>query len=398
MDKYHKTMLPDGWEIVVAKNLAEVESLRPVWEKLQREETYPVPNADIDRFISVIKPLQDTVRPHIILLRYKGSSEAMAIGRVGRIDLNCRIGYKTLFRPALKGLSIAYGGLIGKFTDEALCILLQELRIALAKKEVDVVTFNHLRTDAPIHQLVRKKTNILCRHHFPLIERHWQTLIPSPSEGLDRIISKKHQRDIQRCVRNLEKTGSGPVRFVCYQKKEEIQEFMDIASSISYSTYQGRMGRGFVADSLTRSLLSQSQENGWLRTYVLYAGSEPVAFEYGCLYRDRYFAEQAGYDLRWNAYSPGTILQLKIFERLSLNDKVVTYDYGLGDAIYKQRLGSVSWPEASLYLFAPRLYPVVINLLDSSIRGMSIGIFRGLQKLKLTDKVKRWWRRGLTEK
>ena len=392
MDKYHKTMLPDGWEIVVAKNLAEVESLRPVWEKLQKEETYPVPNADIDRFISVIEPLQDTVRPHIILLRYNGSSEAMVIGRVGRIKLNCRVGYKTLFRPALKGLSIVYGGLIGKFTDNALCVLLQELRLALARNEVDVVTFNHLRTDAPIHQIIKTKFNFLCRSHFQNFQNHWQTLIPGPSEGLDRIISKKQQRDIQRCVRNLEKTGSGPVRFVCYQKKGEIQEFMDIASSISDSTYQGKMGLGFVADSLTRSLLSQSQENGWLRAYVLYAGSEPVAFEYGCLYRDRYFAEQAGYDLRWNAYGPGTILQLKIFEHLSLNDKVVIYDFGLGDAIYKQRLGSVSWPEVPLYLFAPRLYPVFINLLDSSIRGISIGISRILQSLRITEKVKRWWR------
>jgi CelD/BcsL family acetyltransferase involved in cellulose biosynthesis len=289
-----------------------------------------------------------------------------------------------------------YGGLIGEFTDKVLSILLQELLQTLAKGEADVVLFNHLRTDSPVHQLVRTKLNVLCRSHFQNFQNHWQTLIPSPSEGLDRVISKKHQRDIQRCVRNLEKTCSGPVRFVCYRKKEDIQEFMDTACRISASTYQGRMGMGFVADSLTRSLLSQAQEDGWLRAYVLYAGTEPVAFEYGCVQGDGYFAEQAGYDLRWNAYSPGTILQLKIFEHLGRDDNVVKYDYGLGDATYKQRFGSVSWPEVSLYIFAPRLHPIIINLLTSLIRGMSIGMARLVQKLGFTGKIKRWWRGRLS--
>lgn len=382
--------------MVIARNLAGVELLRPVWEKLQNEETFPVPNAGIDRYISVIEPLQDAVQPHIILLRYNSQVKAMAIGRIERTTLNCRIGYKTLMRPTLKCLSIIYGGLVGKFTDETFAIVLQELTGALAKREADVVTFNHLRTDSPIHQLVRAKLNVLCRSHFQNSQNHWQTLIPSPSEGLDRIISKKHQRDIQRCVRNLEKTCSGPVRFVCYRKKEDIEEFMNIASRISASTYQGKMGLGFVADSLTRSLLIQSQEDGRLRAYVLYAGTEPVAFEYGCVQSDGYFAEQAGYDLRWNAYGPGTILQLKIFEHLGRDDKVVKYDYGLGDATYKQRFGSVSWPEISLYIFAPRLHPIIINLLDSSIRGMSIGMTRLVQKLGLIGKIKKWWRGRLS--
>ena len=42
-------------DIKVARNLEEVESIRPIWEEMQRKEYHPVVNADIDRYLPVIK-------------------------------------------------------------------------------------------------------------------------------------------------------------------------------------------------------------------------------------------------------------------------------------------------------------------------------------------------------
>jgi hypothetical protein len=388
--------LENGLDVTVARSKDDIEALRPIWEQIQANESCPNIDADIDRYLSVVGFIKEAVRPHVVLLCKNGNPKIMAIGRVQITRLPCKIGYKTVLSPSLKCLFIVYGGLIGELTDENVSILLRELLQTLANREVDVVFFNHLKVNSSVYHLARTTPNFLCRSHFQNFQNHWQTLIPGSSEGLDKIISKKHQRDIQRYIRNLEKTYSCSVKFVCYRKKEDIQEFMDIASRISISTYQGEMGFGFFADPLKESLLRQAQEDGWLRAYVLYAGTNPVAFEYGCVQGDVYFAEEAGYDLRWKAYSPGTILQLKIFESLSRDDKVVKYDYGLGDAAYKQRFGSVSWPEVSLYIFAPRLYPIVINLLDSSIRGISISMAYLVERMGLTGKIKRWWRRRLS--
>jgi hypothetical protein len=67
-------------------------------------------------------------------------------------------------------------------------------------------------------------------------------------------------------------------------------------------------------------------------------------------------------------------------------------DYGFGDAPYKQRLGTTSWQEASVYIFAPRLYPIFTNMLHSSIKGVSLGMSYCMRKIGFQNWVKRRWR------
>ena len=80
-------------KIVTATNFEEIEAIRPVWEQMQRDEPHPVPNADIDRYLSVVKTSGDDVRPYvrksaisIVPLRIGGGSrlkilEALSMGK-----------------------------------------------------------------------------------------------------------------------------------------------------------------------------------------------------------------------------------------------------------------------------------------------------------------------------
>ncbi len=393
MSRESKTQSSDKWEVVVARNFEEIEAIRPVWEQMWRDGPYPVPNAHIDRYLSVVRTSGDGVQPYVMLVRDKGCPAAMIIGRIEKHQFKCKIGYRTICDPRLRCLSVIYGGILGQPSSAASAQIVELLHGILRRRIVDVVFLNQIRADSNLHEAMRKKrTGFLCRSHCQKFQQHWQTSIPYPWDGFRRMISRKHERDVHRCVRNLEKACSGPVKVVCYSQKEDISEFVKVSSRISALTYQRRMGQGFVADPLTLALLTQAQEYGWLRAYVLYAGSEPVVFEFGCVQGDGYFAETAGFDPRWKAYSPGTILQLRIFERLSRDDKVQTYDYGFGDATYKQRFGSVSWPEVSESLFAPAWYPITVNLVDSSIRGLSLGLQYLAQRFGLASTVKAWWR------
>jgi hypothetical protein len=359
---------------------------------MQCSEPHPVPNADIDRYLSVVKTGGDGVQPYVVLVRHNDRPAAMVIGRLEKRQFKCRIGYWTICNPCLRCLSVIYGGILGQPSSAGCAQIVQHLQEILKQRVVDVVFLNQIRTDSNIHEAVRKITGSLCRSHCQKSQEHWQTLIPCPLNGFRGIISKKHQHDIQRCIRNLEKACFGPVEVVCYNRKEDIDEFVKVSSRISALTYQGQIGDVSIAGPLTLALLKQAQGDGWLRAYVLYAGREPIAFEFGCVHGDGYFAETAGFDPRWKAYSPGTILQLKIFERLSRDDKVLTYDYGFGDATYKQRFGTVSWPEVSQCIFAPALYPLIVNLVDSSIRGLSIGLQQLAQRSGLASNIKRRWR------
>ncbi|HCO96266.1 MAG TPA: hypothetical protein DIU00_20390 [Phycisphaerales bacterium] len=384
----------DGWKIVVAKNFREIEAIRPIWEQMQRGESAPSINADIDRYLSVLEAMKEAAQPYVIVLYQDGDPKAMVMGRIETRQITCRIGYATIFKPSLRCLSVVYGGILGQPDENVSAVLVKELMNLLRQRKVGAIFFNYLRTDSNIYKAVSGVPGFWERNHFPTIQQHWETQIPSSSDEMNRLISRKRQRKINRCIRNLEKEY-GSLKVECYRQKKDIDVFVRMASQISSFSYQAGLGFRFVYDRLTRSILKQSQRDGWLRAYVLYAGSEPIAFEYGCVIGDRYFAESAAYDARFRVYGPGTILQVKTFEQLTLENSVATYDYGFGDAIYKQQFGNFSWPEASVYIFAHALYPIIINLLYSSVKGLSIGSASLMERLKLTAKIKRWWRNYL---
>jgi hypothetical protein len=392
MDKYHKTMLPDGWEVVVARNLAEVESLRHVWEKLQNEETSPVPNADIDRFISVIEPLRDTVQPCIMLLRYNGNPKAMAIGRVERIKLNCRIGYKTLLRPTLKCLTIVYGGLIGKLTDEALSILLQELLRTLAKREADVVVFNHLKTHSPIYHFVRTIPNFLCRGHFPVVQPHWKTSLPDSYQEFLRSRSKNTRHNIRRYSQRLSDKYGERLSIRRFTTADQLDELFADMVEVARKTYQYGLGAAFVDDRKTRSQMKLLADQKWLYALVLYIDGKPRAFWNGARYHKTFFTLATGYDPAYSEDRLGMLLLTHVFEDMCSDENIDAVDFGFGDADYKHGYGNEHWMEASVHIFAPRLYPAFINILRTSVTGLTLALKYIFQKFGSAGWIKRRWR------
>ena len=75
------------WEIVVAKELEDIEIIRPIWEEMQRNENCPTPNADIDRFLSIVEHQESTVRPCVILLKHFGRPRALVISRIEKFRI-----------------------------------------------------------------------------------------------------------------------------------------------------------------------------------------------------------------------------------------------------------------------------------------------------------------------
>jgi len=393
--KNNKIKLPDGWRVVVARNFEEIETFRPTWEQMQCGESLPAPNVDIYRYLSVVESMKEAVQPHIMLLSYEGKPKVMVIGRIERRQITCRVGYFTVLKPSLRCLTILYGGILGRPSDEVCVILLQELINTLRHGEVDVTFFNHLLIDS---HLIKTMTNFLCRDHFPTLDLHWQTHIPESVEAFYKMIPSKHKREWRRCERKLAEEGNGPVKVVCYRNEEEIDYIMEVACEISVLTYKDGMNIGIVDDSLTRALLRQAARDGWLRAYILYVNSVPCAFEFGVRYNATFFPEYMGYDPKWCSFGPGALLWVKVIEDLCVDATIDTLDYGFGDAAYKERLGTKSWPEASVYIFAPRLYPVFINILQSSTRSLSLGLECVLRRIGLIHWVKRCWRNLLQAK
>ena len=386
------------WEIVVANNFEEVEAIRAIWEQMQRCESMPLLNADIDRYLSVVESIKEEVKPYVMVLYYDGNPKAMLIGRTENRRFTCRVGYATILKPSLHCLAVIYGGILGQPSDEMSAKLLQELVRILKHGDVDAVFFNQLPLDSPLYDLTRKTPNFLCRCYCPVVKPHWQTSLPDNIKAFYKDKSRSRKRYLRRYTTALEKASSGPVEMVCYRSEDKLDYVISIASGISAKTYKNALNVGFRDDYLTRSLLSKAAKQGKLRAYVLYAAGKPCAFEFGIEYGNVFFPEHIGYDPVLRSCSPGTVLFIKVMEDLIENSNVRVFDYGFGAAAYKERFGTKSWPEASVYIFAPRLYPVIINILHSSVRSLNAALQYVVQKIGSVGRLKRQWRHLLQAK
>src|SRR4030043_288457 len=113
----------DNLTITYARSFEEIEAIRAIWQQMQSQGANPTPDADIDRFLSVVKSLGADVQPYVMLVKQDGRPAAMMIGRVEKHPLEFKFGYKVLAKKTLKCLTIVYGGVLGG-PDDALCIIL----------------------------------------------------------------------------------------------------------------------------------------------------------------------------------------------------------------------------------------------------------------------------------
>jgi hypothetical protein len=380
-------------KIVTATNFEQIETIRPVWEQMQQQEPYLVPNADIDRYLSVIETSGDEVQPHIIVIECDGHPAAITIGRIEKRRLDFKLGYKTFFSPGLKCLSIVYGGIIGRPMAELCEVLIDEIMNVLRSGRVDMVFFNHLGIDSPVYKFCKTVPGFLSRSHFTSAEPHWQTSIPDSVEEFYSHVPNSRKRRWRRDIRQLEKISSSEINIVCYHELNDVNYLIDVACRINKSTYKSGLAVGFTDSNVNRALLEKSARDGRLRAYILYAGDEPCAFQFDVVYGKIQFTEFGSFDPKWSRGSPGTVLLIKVLEQLCQDSEVNIMDYGFGHALYKSKFGTNHWIEENVCIYAPRLHPVLINMAMSADMAFCGLLNRAAKWLNMDSWVKRNWRR-----
>ena len=388
-----RTQLSGDCKIVTATNFEEIEAIRPIWEQMQRDEPHPIPNADIDRYLSVIKASGDDVRPYVMLLKCNGRPAAITIGQIEKRQLDFKLGYKTLFSPALRCLSVIYGGIIGQPSAELCEVLIGEIMNVLRGGQADLVFFNHLGIESPIYKLCKTVPGFFSRSHFASAEPHWQTFIPDTVEEFYRQIPNSRKRRWRRDIRQLEKISSSEIKVVCYRQLSDVNYLIDVACRIKESTYKQGLAVGFSNSDVNRALLEKAAEDGWLRGYVLYVGDEPCAFQFDVLYGKTQFTEFGSFDPKWSRGSPGTVLLIKVLEQLCRESDINIMDYGFGHALYKSKFGTNHRLEETVCIYAPRLRPMLINLAMSVNSACNVLLNRAAKLLNIDSWIKRNWRR-----
>lgn len=391
-------LMSENNEIMTVTSFEEIEAIRPIWEQMQRDEPRPVPNADIDRYLSVVKTSGEDVRPHITVMKCNGRPAAIMIGRIEQRRVDLKLGYMTLYSPMLRCLSIVYGGIIGQPSAKLSEVLIGELMKKLRSREIDVLYFNRLKIETAFYQFVRKMPALLTRDYFPKVEDHWRMSIP---EDIDQFYSARkrgHRYKLRKCIRRFEEEFPCDNMLIQYSATNEVEDFITTAADISSKTYQSALGVGIVNDNKTKSLLKEAAKQGWFRGNILMADSRPCAFLLGLVYKNVYYGISTGFDPAFRSYWPGTIIFLKIVEFLCTDPSIETIDFYFGDAWYKKSYGTEHWPEASAYIFAPKFGMILINLLRSSLMCMNSSLEYVVNKIRAVDWIKRHWRNLLRPK
>ena len=378
--------------VTIAGSFEEIESLRTVWQKMQNRESSPIPNVDMDRYISVLKAGNGQAKPYVILLKQGKRPAAMVVGRIEEHRLNLKLGYKVLLRPRLRCLNVVYGGVLGRPEGKLCSILINELIGQLKSREFDAVRFNYLNTDSAFYHAVRRIPGFFIRGHFPRIAEHWRMSVPDKIDQFYRDRSRGHRRNLRQAFKKFKQKYPGRNNFVKFTGEHEVDDFIEVAAEISSKTYQNALGAGLVNDEQTRTRIKVAAKHGWFDGNVLHAGDKPCAFQLGLRYKDVYYMVSMGYDPALSTHKPGTILFLKVLESLCEDTAINMIDFYFGDAEYKKRYGTEHWPEACLYMFAPRLYPMAVNALRCLVAGANAGLAHAVKKIGGTDRIKRKWR------
>jgi len=381
------------YTVQVARTISEVEALRPLWTSMQWH-----PNSDIDFYLDVLRSRPEFLRPHVMVVHRGGRPEAMLLGRVEDRVLDLRIGYGSLVKPKVRLLAFGYGGVLGNPSAEGSEEAVRRILGSLRAGEADLAFFNHLRADSPVYAQVVRLSGALTRDYFPDLRIHRSMALPKTFGQLYAALSPKTRKS-QRWNK-FRKDFGDKIRIDSLRETADLERVFRDVEDVARRTYQRGLGVGFADTPEMRARLRLVAEKGWLRTFILYVGEKPCAFWVGIKHGCTLHSDSMGYDPDYAKYSPGMFLVIRAIEDLfdhRSTENVEEIDFGLGDAEYKEALCNREWQDASVYIFAPTLRAVGLNLLRTPTVFINQFGRKALERTQLLRRVKKAWRSRLAK-
>jgi hypothetical protein len=377
------------------RDYAGIEDLRPIWTSWQSH-----PNADIDFYLTVLRSLPEVLRPYVLILHRGDNPEAMLIGGIDQSQLEFKIGYKTLYKAPVRQLTLIYGGRLGNLSLPNCELLLCELMNSLRREKVDVVFLTRVRTESALYQAVTHLPGFFTRDHCQAPVRHRSTALPPTAEEFYRCLSAKVRRHLKSQAKKLLSDFPEGVEVRAFCDVQDLDRMIRDVEEVAKKTYQRGLGVGFVDSPEIRTRLRLEAERGWLRAHILYIAGKPATFFMCDLYGDTYHANYLGYDPIHSKYSPGSYLimrSIKDFMAETGARKPPKIDWGLGDARYKEELGTCDWEEVSPRIFTSTFKGVCLSALWTSTMLVDCMARRLLGKVGIIQTTKKIWRNHLTE-
>lgn len=262
----------------------------------------------------------------------------------------------------------------------------------ILESEFDAIQLSHVKTSSFLWSYLRSSPVI--RKFFSLytpwgISSHSLIHLRGSFASYMHTFSPKARKNRMREIKRLR--ASGDMEFIRVTEASQVNGFLDAAYEISRKTWQFVRYRWGIAardiDVVRREMHFLAQR-GWLRGYLLKCGSVPCSFIFGQHYGHTLYTAAAGVHRDWRSYSAGTVLLLLVLEDLFKENSIRFYDLG-GHAKLTEHFANERYPEALVYLFRRRAYPLLASGFYRMCRRTSRTTGAVLDKLNLKSRLRR---------
>jgi hypothetical protein len=372
-----------------ARSTAELESIRAAWETF----AWPRVDADLDFLAALVDVAPESERPHVEVIERDGAPVAMVVGRIENARLDVSFGYRAVYRPRVRMLTVAHGGLAGGEA-EAGAIVDAVLRM-LRDGEADVAVLPGVVTGSRLLEEARRRPRALSRDHALDARLHRRLELPPAYAEFLAGRSKSTRESVKRYTKKLLRDLGDRLEMRVLSRPHELDEVFALTEEVAAKTYQRGLGVALADTEQSRRLIGLGLERGWFRTWVLSLDGRPIAFWPGWTYGRTFHIGTPGYDPELAEYRLGTYVLMQIVEAMCADPGVDAIDFGPGDSEYKRRFSSVEWEETDVLLFAPTFRAARINLVRTAILRSASLARRVLARAGVEERLKRAWRRRL---
>lgn len=289
-------------------------------------------------------PIKDTVQFVLCTLALDAQPVAMLPFKLQTIPLALSVGLARLGAASARVLrlpdaefAVRGAGPRGRLLAAALCSL-------ASRAMSDVVFVDDCRFDEKGQWDAGKECRSAVLRN---IQRTFLVTMPDSFDAYLAQLNPKSRQTLKRKARRVREAAGGALRIEAYRGPAEMDELAGLLQQVWNKSWHGRLNR---QPPPPPGLLDDLARQGWVRSYVLFAGDTPIASVVGYQYEGTYFDEAPAFDNEWSRYSPGLVLFMMVFEDLFQRDTPHEVDFGFGYNQYKEVLGTRSEIRGQVWL------------------------------------------------